>query len=149
MFLASVTWLRYCSWNKINVSPNFERQKAISQPARTDETRYSLDRHFIRQFMITSFVNLLVSWLVGPLSPVDHKGFHQGWTQTSLYLQFIYFTSHHTTSLFGFFCLFIFRRHSTREPASSRVTYFILRAYTRTKKSGEILVKMQLNEPEG
>ena len=28
--------------------------------------------------------------------------------------------------------LFIFRGHSTREPASSRVTYFILRAYTGT-----------------
>ena len=28
--------------------------------------------------------------------------------------------------------LFILRRHSTREPASGRVTYFILRAYTGT-----------------
>ena len=27
-----------------------------------------------------------------------HKGLHQGWTQTSLYLQVIHFTSHHTTS---------------------------------------------------
>ena len=26
------------------------------------------------------------------------KGLHQGWTQTSHYLQFIHFTSHHTTS---------------------------------------------------
>ena len=34
--------------------------------------------------------------------------------------------------MFGFFSLFIFRGHSTREPASSRVTYFILRAYTGT-----------------
>ena len=31
-----------------------------------------------------------------------------------------------------FWSLFIFREHSTREPASSRVTYFILRAYTKT-----------------
>ena len=31
-----------------------------------------------------------------------------------------------------FFSLFIFRGHSTREPASRRVTYFILRAYTGT-----------------
>ena len=29
-----------------------------------------------------------------------------------------------------FFSLFIFRGHSTREPASNRVTDFILRAYT-------------------
>ena len=48
---------------------------------------------------------------------------------------------------FFFFSLFIFRGHSTREPASSRVIYFILRAYTgtgvshsqRKKKSGEVL----------
>ena len=31
-----------------------------------------------------------------------------------------------------FWSLFEFRGHSTREPASSRVTYFILQAYTRT-----------------
>ena len=31
-----------------------------------------------------------------------------------------------------FFSLFIFRGHSVRDPASSRVTYFILRAYTGT-----------------
>ena len=59
--------------------------------------------------------------------------------------------------LFSFFSLFIFCGHSTREPASSRVAYFILRAYTGTsvsnskhiKKSGEVLEKMQVNGPEG
>ena len=43
----------------------------------------------------------------------------------------------------------IFREHSTREPAPSKVTYFILRAYTGTdvshsyhrKKSGAVLEK--------
>ena len=48
-----------------------------------------------------------------------------------------------------FFRLFLFRRHSTREPASGKLTYFILRAYTGTgvshsqhrKKSGEVLEK--------
>ena len=39
--------------------------------------------------------------------------------------------------------------NSTREPASSSVTYFILRAYTGTKKSAEGLEKMQVNGPEG
>ena len=39
-----------------------------------------------------------VSYLVGALSPVNHKGLHQGETQTSLYLQVIHFTSHYTTS---------------------------------------------------
>ena len=56
-----------------------------------------------------------------------------------------------------FYSLFTFRGHSTRESASSRVTYFILRAYTGTavshsqqkKKSGEALEKMQVNGPEG
>ena len=56
-----------------------------------------------------------------------------------------------------FFSLFIFRGHSTREPASSRMTYFILRAYTgscvshsqRKKKSREAVEKMQMNGLEG
>ena len=51
--------------------------------------------------------------------------------------------------LLFFFSLFIFRGHSTLKPASGRVTYFILRAYTGTgvshsqhrKKSGEVLEK--------
>ena len=55
-----------------------------------------------------------------------------------------------------FFSLFIFCGHSTQEPVSSRVTNFILQAYTRTsvsnsqhrKKSGEVLEKMQVNGPE-
>ena len=43
-----------------------------------------------------------------------------------------------------------------REPASSKVTYFVLRAYTgimcqpepTQEKSGEVLEKMQVNGPE-
>ena len=57
---------------------------------------------------------------------------------------------------FFFYSLFIFRRHPTREPASSTVTYFILRAYTGTdvshsqhgEKSGEVLEKMQVKSKE-
>ena len=56
-----------------------------------------------------------------------------------------------------FFSLFIFRGQSTREPASSRVSYFILRAYTGTgfshsqhrNKIGRGFGKMQVNGPEG
>ena len=56
-----------------------------------------------------------------------------------------------------FWSLFIFRGLSTREPASGRATYFILLAYTgtgvshsqHTKKSGEVLEKMQVNELKG
>ena len=49
-----------------------------------------------------------------------------------------------------FFSLFVFRGHSTREPTSTRVTYFFMRAYTgtsvshsqhRKKKWGEVLEK--------
>ena len=55
-----------------------------------------------------------------------------------------------------FWSLFIFREHSTREPASSKVTYFILRAYTGTsisrsqhrKNLEEVLEKMKVNGPE-
>ena len=47
-----------------------------------------------------------------------------------------YWPGFHFTSHFYrkscFLSLFIFRLHSTREPASNRMTYFILRAYTGT-----------------
>ena len=39
-----------------------------------------------------------ISYLVGALIPVNHKGLNQGWTQTSLCLQVIHFTSYHATS---------------------------------------------------
>ena len=46
----------------------------------------------------------------GVLSPVNHKGFHQGLTQTSLYLRVIDFTSRHTIShvCFVLFCVCVF-----------------------------------------
>ena len=37
-----------------------------------------------------------VSHLVGALDRVNLKGLHQGWTQTSVYLQVIHSTSHYT-----------------------------------------------------
>ena len=47
---------------------------------------------------------------------------------------------YHKSCFFFFFSLFKFLGHSTREPASNRVTYFILWAY-KGKKSGEVLEK--------
>ena len=41
------------------------------------------------------------SYLVGALSPVNHKRSYQGWIQTSIYLLFIHSTSHDATSLFS------------------------------------------------
>ena len=63
-----------------------------------------------------------------------------------------------------FLSLFIFRGHSTRELASSRMTYFILRAYTGTgvshsqrrkkiargfgKKAGEWIGRVEISKEE-
>ena len=49
--------------------------------------------------VVKSSVKYDTSWLGSALSPVNHKGLHQGWTQTSLYFQVIHFTSRHTKSL--------------------------------------------------
>ena len=90
----------------------------------------------------------LVSELVGTLSPVSHKGLHQGWKQTSIYLQVIHFTSHHTTSqLFWAYLYSAGPQHGnlhlagwpilfcmpTQEPCVSHSQH--------KKKSGEILEK--------
>ena len=48
----------------------------------------------------------ILAKLVGALSPVNYKGLHRGWTQASLHVQVISFTSHYTTS--HVFCLFFF-----------------------------------------
>ena len=39
--------------------------------------------------------------LVGALSPVSHKGFHQGWKQTSIHLLIIPYKKHVTTKFFN------------------------------------------------
>ena len=85
---------------------------------------------------VESSIVRLVSLLASALSPINHKGLHQYWTQTSLPLQAIHFTSHFTTFhvvvvfvvVVVVFSLFIFIGHSTQEPASNRVIYFIRRA---------------------
>ena len=51
---------------------------------------------------------MLVSKLVGTLSPVNHKRLHKGWTQTSLCLQIIHFTNHHTTSHDFFYLAYLY-----------------------------------------
>ena len=55
-----------------------------------------------------------------------------------------------------FWSLFIFREHSTWEPASIRVTYLFcgptqkpVLATANTGKTGQVLEKMQVNRPEG
>ena len=104
-----------------------------------------------------------VSSLAGALSPVNHKGLHHGWTQTSLYLpqritswlntnftlspsHSFHKSSHHKSFSWAYFYS---NGYSTQEPASRRVTFFTLRAYTGTgvshsqhrKKLGAVLEK--------
>ena len=94
---------------------------------------------------------------------------HQGWKQTSIYLQVIYSTSHYTTRLFFtklnsdsiisfrtqtqktihmFWIMSIFRGNSARDPASSRVTISFCQptqepalATANTGKIGNVLEK--------
>ena len=77
-------------------------------------------------------LNGQVSELVGALSPINHRGLHQGWTQTfTLSPSYSFYKSSYHKS--RFLSLFVFCGHSTREPASGSVTYFILQANTGQK----------------
>ena len=99
-------------------------------------------------------VGQLVSWYFEPSYPQwITSGLNTNFTLSPSYS--FHKSSYHKS--FGFFNLFIVHGHSTREPASNRVTYFILRAYTGTvvshsphrKTLGEVLEKMQVNRLEG
>ena len=73
-------------------------------------------------------VSLLVSWCFEPSQP--HRitsGLNTNFTLSPSYS--IYKSSYHKSC---FLSLFIFRGHSTWEPASSSVNYSILRAYIET-----------------
>ena len=95
--------------------------------------------------MYYRFVNVsyLVSWCFQPSQPQRiTSGLNTNFTLSPI----IHFTSHHTTShVFLAYLYSVGTQHG--DPASSRVTYFILRAYTGTgvshsqhrKKSGQIL----------
>ena len=70
----------------------------------------------------------LVSWLVlwtKPTTKDDIRAEHELHSISKLFI----------SQVIGFLSLFIFRRHSTREPAHNKVTYFILQAYTGTSIS--------------
>ena len=78
-------------------------------------------------------VSQLVSWCFKPsrLTKDYIRAEHKLHSISKLVIpQVIILQSHVFLNIF--FSLFIFRGHSAREPASSRVTYFILRAYTGT-----------------
>ena len=70
----------------------------------------------------------LVSWCFEPSQPQRiTSGLNTNFTLSPSYS--FHESLYHKSC---FLSLFIFRGHSTREPASGRVTYFILRAYTGT-----------------
>ena len=93
-----------------------------------------LSLHFSRQF---------ASKLVGALSPVNHKGLHQGWTQTSLYLQVIHFTGHSTTShAFWAYLYSAGTQHGDLHPRAYTGTSVSHSQHRKRKKnSGEVLEK--------
>ena len=101
------------------------------------------------------------------MRPINPKGLYQGWKRTSVYLLLIHSTSPYTASLFSQTTTesistfserkprkrithvlepIIFSGHSTREPASSRMTYF-MRAYTSTGVSHSQHRKKKKKQP--
>ena len=96
--------------------------------------------------------------IVSVLSPVSHKGLHQGWTQTSPCLQVIHFASHFTTSHVFFFiaCLYsVGTQHGNPHPTGWPILFCVptqepvLATANTGKKLGGVLEKMQVNGPEG
>ena len=121
-------------------------------------------------------VSCLVSWCLEPSQPQritlglktnfnlsPNYSFHKSLYRKSLFpkpqLKFYpqFRNVNQEKQLHMFWSLFTFLGHSTREPASSRVTYFILRVYTGTdvshsqhrKKSGEVWKKCRWMDRKG
>ena len=93
-------------------------------------------------------VSYLVSWSFEPSQPQGiTSGLNTNFTLSPSYS--FHKSSYHKSYCCFLFSLFRFRRHSTREPASGRATYFILPAYTGTmckpqltqEEAGEVLEK--------
>ena len=80
----------------------------------------------------SSHMSQLVSWCFEPSQPQRiTSGLNTNFTLSPSYS--FHKSSYHKSCLKKFFfSLIIFRRHSSWEPASSRVTYFILQANTGT-----------------
>ena len=97
----------------------------------------------------TQFVNKLVS----ALSPVNHKGLHQDWTQTSLYLQVIHFKSHHHTTSHAFWAYLYSAgtQHGNLHPAGWPILFCgptqkpCVSHGQHREKSEEVSEKMQVN----
>ena len=102
------------------------------------------------------------------MSPVNYKGLHQGWTQTSLHLKVINFISHHTTSIFYYYYSLAYlysagTQHGNLHPARWPVSFCgptqepvlaeantgkNLRAVLEKKNAGEWTRRVEISEDE-
>ena len=145
-----------CVWTRISgcvcVSIQLGKQIAVL----TGDKYFALNYHDEVWFFLNHpTVSMFVCLLVGALSPVNHKGLHQGWTQTSFYFQVCHFTSHHTTkSGFSAYLYSAGTQHGNLHPAGWPILFCrptqepCVSHSQHREKSGEVLEKMQVNGPE-
>ena len=84
-------------------------QNGKDASVRVQAARSNLLRMIVFSWTDYHPVLLKWGWLVGALSPVSHKVWHQGSTQTAIHLQVIHSASQYPTSLF----FFSFSNHSS------------------------------------
>ena len=109
-------------WLKFNHTGGVKRHSAI--------WTWSEQNSMLTSSIMYALYGKLISWCFEPSQPQRiTSGLNANFTLSRNYS--FHESSYHKSC---FFSLFIFRGHSTREAAPGRVTYFILRAYTGTKK---------------
>ena len=91
---------------------------------------------FFKEFWVWWFKNTAISWIIR--TSFSFRAEHKLHTSPS-------YSFHKSCFVCLFvFWLFIFRGHSTREPASNRLTYFILRAWRNLLYTKMILLLLLL-----
>ena len=138
-------------WTQVAESTRTESLRLYKQNAETQNKSFCLDNW---KRKVTHNAEI-VSSLVGAFSPVNHKGLLQGWTQTSIYLQVIHFTSNHTSShVFWAYLYSAGTQYGNLHPAGwpilfCRPTQEPMSATANTGKIRRGFGKMQVNGPEG
>ena len=109
----------------------FKLQGTKQNKEQQQQQKCNLKFMFLAHMWPWNKVSQLVSWCFEPSQPQRiTSGLNTNFT---LSLNYSFQKSPYRKSCL--LSLFIFRGHTTREPASNRVTYFILRAYTGTSGS--------------
>ena len=102
----------------------------FSVPQKASPEGTSEDTSEQNKELVSQLVSQLVSWCFKPSQPQRiTSGLNKNFTLSQS--QPFHKSSYNKVRVLS---LFIFRGHPTWEPASSRVTYFILRAYTGTMR---------------